>query len=71
LRASGEGQPILIASFREMKAEAVAHLSRDYIKGLLSLCKGNVSRAASRAGMDRGNFRRLMKRYEISVKEFK
>ncbi len=71
LRPPGKNQPTLHSSFKEMKAEAVAHLSKDYIKSLLSLFKGNISRAASRARMDRGNFRRLMKRYDISAKEFK
>ena len=58
-------------SFKEIKKEAVSHLSRDYIKGLLSLSKGNVTKAALKAGMDRGNFRKLMKRYDISAKEFR
>jgi DNA-binding protein Fis len=47
------------------------HLSKDYIKGLLSFYKGNVSRAALKAHMDRGNFRKLMKRFNVSAKEFR
>ena len=66
-----EGPRTLTRSFKEIKSEAMTHLSKDYIKGLLSLCKGNVSKAASKAQMDRGNFRKLMKRYTISAKEFK
>ncbi len=58
-------------SFKEIKREAVTHLSKDYIKGLLSLSKGNVTKAALKAKMDRGNFRKLMKRYSISAKEFR
>jgi DNA-binding NtrC family response regulator len=58
-------------SFKEIKQEAVDRLSKDFIKGLLRLCKGNVSKAALKAQMDRGNFRKLMKRFNISAKEFR
>ena len=71
LRNLKEGHHTFNRSFKEMKSEAMAHLSKDYIKGLLSLCKGNVSKAASKAQMDRGNFRKLMKRYNITAKEFR
>jgi DNA-binding NtrC family response regulator len=57
--------------FKEIKREAVTDLSKEYIKGLLSLHKGNVSKAALKAQMDRGNFRKLMKRFSISAKEFR
>jgi len=57
--------------FKEIKKEAVTHLSKDYIRGLLSIHKGNVSKAALKAQMDRGNFRKLMKRFNISAKEFR
>jgi DNA-binding NtrC family response regulator len=58
-------------SFKEIKKEAVIHFSKDYIKGLLSLHKGNVTKAAMKAQMDRSNFRKLMKRFDISTKEFR
>ncbi len=57
--------------FKEIKKEAMTHLSKDYIKGLLSFYKGNVSKAALKAQMDRGNFRKLMKRFNVSAKEFR
>ena len=71
MKSLKEGSRTLNRSFKEMKSEAVTHLSKDYIKGLLSLCKGNVSKAALKAQMDRGNFRKLMKRYDITAKEFR
>jgi len=58
-------------AFKEIKKEAMTKLSKDYIKRLLSLHKGNVSKAAVKAQMDRGNFRKLMKRFNISAKEFR
>lgn len=57
--------------FKEIKKEALTLFSKNYIKGLLSLYKGNVSKAALKAQMDRGNFGKLMKRYNISAKEFR
>jgi two-component system, NtrC family, response regulator len=57
--------------FKEIKKEAMIHVSKDYIKGLLSFYKGNVSKAALKAQMDRGNFRKLMKRFNVSAKEFR
>ncbi|MEW6376407.1 MAG: sigma-54 dependent transcriptional regulator [Thermodesulfobacteriota bacterium] len=57
--------------FKDIKKEVVAHISKDYIKGLLSLHKGNVSKAALKAQMDRGNFQKLMKRFNISAKDFR
>lgn len=56
---------------KEIKKEAVTYLSKNYIKEVLSLYKGNISKAALRAQMDRGNFRKLMKRFNISAKEFR
>jgi DNA-binding NtrC family response regulator len=58
-------------SLKDIKKEAVAQISKEYIKGLLSLCKGNVSKAALKAKMDRGNFRKLMKLFDVSPKDFK
>jgi len=58
-------------SFKEIKKEAVTHVTKDYIKGLLSIHKGNVTKAAVKAQMDRGNFRKLMKRFNISAREFR
>jgi DNA-binding NtrC family response regulator len=56
---------------KEIKKEVITHLSKNYIKEILSLYKGNVSKAALKAKMDRGNFRKLMKRFNISAKEFR
>ncbi len=66
-----EGKHSFNHSFKEIKKEAVNHVSKDYIKGLLSLCRGNVTKAALKAQMDRGNFRKLMKRFSVSAKEFR
>ncbi len=54
---SPEGFPTL----RDMKARA----EREYLVGLLSACSGDVRRAAGIAGVSRGHFYELLKKYEI------
>jgi len=71
IRNIEEGKHSFDRPFKDIKKKAVTQVSKDYIKGLLSLYKGNVSKAALRAQMDRGNFRKLMKRFNISAKEFR
>jgi DNA-binding NtrC family response regulator len=71
IRNIEEGKHSFDRPFKDIKKKAVTQISKDYIKGLLSLYKGNVSKAALRAQMDRGNFRKLMTRFNISAKEFR
>ena len=40
----------------------MGEFGRRYFMDLLTLTSGNVSRASRRAGMDRSNFRRLLKK---------
>ena len=53
-----------------MKAKA----ERDYIAGLFAACKGDVRRAAGIAGVSRGHFYELLKKYGLdrtsSIPEF-
>ena len=44
-----------------MKAKA----ERDYIAGLLAACLGDVRRAAGIAGVSRGHFYELLKKYGL------
>jgi DNA-binding NtrC family response regulator len=71
IRNIEEGEHSFDRPFKDIKKKVVTQMSKDYIKRLLSLYKGNVSKAALRAKMDRGNFRKLMRRYDISAKEFR
>jgi DNA-binding NtrC family response regulator len=71
IRNIEEGKHSFDCPFKDVKKKAVTQMSKDYIKGLLSLYKGNVSKAALKAQMDRGNFRKLMRRFDISAKEFR
>jgi two-component system response regulator HydG len=51
--------------FREAKDASVAEFEGRYVAELLALCEGNMSEAARRAGMDRSNFRRLVRRHRL------
>jgi DNA-binding NtrC family response regulator len=46
-------------------AQALAEFERTYIERMLRMSGGNIARAARVAGVDRSNFRRLLKRHGI------
>jgi len=52
-------------TYRKAKEIAVSEFERRYVQEVLSQSEGNVSQASRRAGMDRSNFRRVMKKYDI------
>ena len=51
--------------YRKAKEVAVSEFERRYVQEVLNQSEGNVSQASRRAGMDRSNFRRVMKKYDI------
>ena len=51
-----------IENFRAAKKKLVDAFEHDYVERLLASTGGNVSAAARVAGLDRSNFRRLLKR---------
>jgi DNA-binding NtrC family response regulator len=58
-------------SLREAKAKEIARFERDYIQGLLSACKGNITRAAQVAKKNRRAFWQLIQKHQIDVARFK
>ena len=58
-------------TYREAKRKAIEVFDHRYITELLRSCSGNISLAAQKAGMDRSNFRRIMKAGRIDPKSFK
>ncbi|MGM0576331.1 MAG: sigma-54-dependent transcriptional regulator [Myxococcota bacterium] len=52
--------------FRQAKDVAVQTFERRYLREVLDRAEGNISEAARLAGLDRSNFRRLMKRHSES-----
>ena len=53
---------LLDLPFNEAKKKAVAQFESGYLQGLLNRASGNVSEAARLAGLDRSNFRRLLRK---------
>ncbi len=53
--------------FKEAKAALVETFERDYLVALLARHRGNISRAAAEAGIDRNYIHRLVKKYNLEV----
>ncbi len=58
-------------SLRQAKAKEIARFEKNYIQGLLSACKGNITKAAQVAQKNRRAFWQLIKKHEINVSRFK
>lgn len=57
--------------YREAKRRAMDAFNQAYITNLLRKTSGNVSFASERAGMDRSNFKKLIKRYKIDTENYR
>ncbi|HEY4244393.1 MAG TPA: sigma 54-interacting transcriptional regulator [Kofleriaceae bacterium] len=60
-------QDVLELPFKEAKAALVESFEREYLVALLARHKGNISRAAAEAGIDRNYIHRLVKKYNLEV----
>lgn len=54
-------------SYQDAKSRALASFNHAYLTALLRETAGNISFASERAGMDRSNFKKLMKKYSVKV----
>lgn len=61
----------LLPPFKEFKEETLGTFTKEYVLMLLTVFNGNVSKAAAKAQLDRGNFRKLLKRFEISAADYR
>ena len=61
------GADVLELPFKEAKAALVESFERDYLSALLHRHRGNISRAAAEAGIDRNYIHRLVKKYGLEV----
>jgi DNA-binding NtrC family response regulator len=57
--------------FREAKRKTVDHFERTYLTRALTKARGNVSRAARRAGMPRQVLQRLLQRHDLRGADFR
>jgi two-component system, NtrC family, response regulator GlrR len=58
-------------SLQEAKAKEIARFEKNYIQGVLSACKGNITRAAQVAQKNRRAFWQLIQKHRIDVSRFK
>lgn len=58
-------------TLKEEKTCIIENFEREYIVCCLRAHRGNISKAASEAGKDRRAFWELMRRYQISAKDFR
>jgi len=54
-------------AYREAKERTLESFNRAYLKSILRLAAGNISFAAEKAGMDRSNFKKLLKKYSVDA----
>jgi two-component system, NtrC family, response regulator GlrR len=55
-------------SFQELKAKAVEQFEQSYVRRLLQIHAGNITKAAQAAGKDRRAFWELMRKHKISAR---
>lgn len=65
LTVATEGTVDVAVPFRVAKSKVVEKFERLYLEKILEASRGNVSRAARRAGIDRMHFHRLLQRYGL------
>ncbi len=58
-------------AYREAKLKALHLFNKSYLSHLLRQAQGNITVASDRAGMDRSNFKKIIKKYEIDIREYK
>jgi diguanylate cyclase (GGDEF)-like protein len=72
VRLDGEGRQLAGVSrlFEMDYADAKQSFAREYLKSVLARNAGNVTRAASEAGIVRSSFHKMMRKHGISAKDF-
>jgi DNA-binding NtrC family response regulator len=58
-------------SFQKAKAKEIARFEKNYLQGLLSACKGNITKAAGVAQKNRRAFWQLIQKHQIDVSRFR
>ncbi|OJH41219.1 sigma 54-interacting transcriptional regulator [Cystobacter ferrugineus] len=66
---SGASTAELDLPFKEAKERLIEGFERDYLKGLLERCEGNISRASREAGIDRVYLRKLLRKHGLEDRD--
>jgi two-component system response regulator HydG len=65
--ATGEEATWLSLSYAAAKEQALRRFEKGYVDALMKACDNNISAAARKAGMDRSNFKRVLRKYRTDV----
>ncbi|HEY7726562.1 MAG TPA: sigma-54 dependent transcriptional regulator [Anaeromyxobacteraceae bacterium] len=57
----------LTMSYATAKEQALRRFEKMYVEALMKACDNNISAAARKAGMDRSNFKRVLRKYRQDV----
>jgi two-component system response regulator HydG len=71
LMGEGETTDLSNLNYQDAKDKALESFNRMYISNLLAVTGGNISFASEKAGMDRSNFKKLIKRYDIDIHRYR
>jgi DNA-binding NtrC family response regulator len=72
--ASPRGAPAVdfsLVSYKDAKQQILQQFNAQYIGRLLSECKGNVSHAARRCGLERQALQQIIRRYGIRAEDYR
>ena len=65
--AAGDDAAWLSLSYAAAKEQALRRFEKGYVDALMKACENNISAAARKAGMDRSNFKRVLRKYRTDV----
>ena len=65
--APDDDAALLSMTYAAAKDLALRKFERNYVEALLRACDGNISAAARKAGMDRSNFKRVLRKYRNDI----
>jgi two-component system response regulator HydG len=65
----GDDAEMLTQSYATAKDSALRNFEKRYVDALMRACDSNISAAARKAGMDRSNFKRVLRKYRSDVED--
>ncbi len=65
--SEGDLTSLLHLNYATAKKLAISAFDKNYLRGLMRNAEGNITIAATRAGLDRSNFRRLLKQNNLAT----
>ena len=65
--ATGDDASWLAMSYAAAKEQSLRRFEKSYVEALMRACDNNISAAARKAGMDRSNFKRVLRKYRTDV----